>query len=73
MFHTEVKVEGLSAGKGTGYSKKESQQNAARMALNKIKGDAEFRLKIAEAKEANRPLPTETSAEADPHPASLDD
>ena len=53
MFYTEVKVEGISAGKGTGYSKKESQQNAARMALNKIKGDADFRQQIAEVKEAN--------------------
>ena len=73
MFHTEVKVEGLSAGKGTGYSKKESQQNAARMALNKIKGSADFRQQIAEAKEAARTLPAESSPEADPHPSSLDD
>ena len=72
MFHTEVKVEGLSAGKGTGYSKKESQQNAARMALNKIKGDADFRQRIAEAKEANDASET-ISAEADPHPTALDD
>ncbi len=46
MFHTEVRVGGLSAGTGTGYSKKESQQNAARMALKKIKNDKDF---IAEA------------------------
>ena len=71
-LHTEVKVEGLSAGKGTGCSKKESQQNAARMALNKIKGDADFRQRIAEAKEANDASET-ISAEADPHPTALDD
>lgn len=35
MFHTEVRIESLSAGTGTGYSKKESQQNAAQMALKK--------------------------------------
>ena len=35
MFHTEVRIEGISAGTGTGYSKKESQQNAAQMALQK--------------------------------------
>ena len=35
MFHTEVRIEGISAGTGTGYSKKESQQNAAQMALKK--------------------------------------
>ena len=74
MFYTEVKVEGISAGKGTGYSKKESQQNAARMALNKIKGDADFRQQIAEVKEANAQCPQEnaqcsqeeTSSEATP-------
>ena len=64
-FYTEVKVEGISAGKGTGYSKKESQQNAARMALNKIKGDADFRQQIAEVKEANMQCSQEeTSSEA---------
>ena len=41
IFHTEVRIKGLSAGKGRGYSKKESQQNAAQMALKKIK-DAAF-------------------------------
>lgn len=35
MFHTEIRIEGISAGKGTGYSKKESQQNAAQAALKK--------------------------------------
>ena len=39
MFHTEIRIEGISAGKGTGYSKKESQQNAAQAALKKIKND----------------------------------
>ena len=49
MFHTEIRIEGLSAGKGTGYSKKESQQNAAQMALKKIKSDAAFRQEIEAA------------------------
>lgn len=34
-FESEVLVEGISGGKGTGYSKKESQQMAARVALGK--------------------------------------
>lgn len=53
MFHTEVRIESLSAGTGTGYSKKESQQNAAQMALKKIKSDAAFKEAIETAKIQN--------------------
>ena len=51
VFHTEIKVEGISAGKGKGYSKKESQQNAAQMALTKLKNDARFKEEIAASKQ----------------------
>lgn len=60
MFHTEIRIEGLSAGKGTGYSKKESQQNAAQMALKKIKSDNNFKEDIEAAKIQNH---TETALE----------
>lgn len=53
MFHTEVRIESLSAGTGTGYSKKESQQNAAQMALKKIKSDEAFKGAIETAKIQN--------------------
>ena len=53
MFHTEVRIESLSAGTGTGYSKKESQQNAAQMALKKIKSDEAFKEVIETAKIQN--------------------
>lgn len=53
MFHTEVRIEGLSAGTGTGYSQKESQQNAAQMALKKIKSDEAFKEAIETAKIQN--------------------
>lgn len=53
MFHTEVRIEGLSAGTGTGYSKKESQQNATQMALKKIKSDEAFKEAIETAKIQN--------------------
>lgn len=53
MFHTEVRIEGLSAGTGTGYSKKGSQQNAAQMALKKIKSDEAFKEAIETAKIQN--------------------
>ena len=49
VFQTEVRIEGIPAGTGTGYSKKESQQNAAQMALKKIKSP-EFMANIKEAK-----------------------
>ena len=42
VFETEVLVGGIPAGKGKGYSKKESQQLAAHEALNLIKRDAAF-------------------------------
>ena len=53
MFHTEIRIEGISAGKGTGYSKKESQQNAAQAALKKIKNDAAFKEEVEAAKAQN--------------------
>lgn len=61
MFHTEVRIEGVSAGTGTGYSKKESQQNAARQALKKLKNDEAFKEEIEAAKERNHAA--ETAAE----------
>ncbi len=50
-FHTEVHIEGHPVGSGSGYSKKESQQNAAQMALKKIKSSPELLASIREAKE----------------------
>ena len=41
-FETQVMVENIPAGIGSGYSKKESQQEAAHETLNKIKSDAQF-------------------------------
>ena len=87
MFHTEVRIEGISAGTGTGYSKKEAHQNAAQMALKKIK-DAAFKEEVQAAKERNHATETSTEenpmaeaveespqeklAETDSHPTSLD-
>ena len=42
IFETEVFLEGISVSKGKGYSKKESQQNAAHESMNKIKKDSVF-------------------------------
>lgn len=67
MFQTEVQIEGLPAGTGTGYSKKESQQNAAQMALKKLKSDETFKSEIERLKtehqatleNTNKPLTTD--------------
>jgi len=63
MFHTEVLIENLPAGTGTGYSKKESQQNAAQMALKKIKNDGNFKTAIETAKVQNHMIEENTVAE----------
>lgn len=55
MFHTEVRIGGISAGTGAGYSKKESQQNAAQAALKRIKNDAAFKKQMEAANEEKRP------------------
>ena len=63
VFQTEVRIEGLPAGTGTGYSKKESQQNAAQMALKKIKSDEAFKEAIETAKIQNHAAKEDIAAE----------
>lgn len=41
-FYAEVIVENVSCGKGSGYSKKESHQNAAQQAFKKVQSDVNF-------------------------------
>ena len=62
VFQTEVRIEGLPAGTGTGYSKKESQQNAAQMAIKKVK-DQTFMDTVNEAK-SQHSKPTEVETES---------
>ncbi len=57
-FESEVLIEGISGGRGTGYSKKESQQEAAHKAMSKIKKDSAFVEAIFAAK-AKRETPVE--------------
>ena len=66
MFQTEVRIEGLPAGTGTGYSKKESQQNAAQMALKKLKSDEAFKAEIERLKAEHQAAATTID---DPLPA----
>jgi len=63
IFQTAVVIYETQAGMGTGYSKKESQQNAAKMALKRIQNDSEFRVFIFEKKEQEM---QETNAQALP-------
>lgn len=42
-FESEVLAGGISSGKGTGYTKKESEQKAAMEALTRIRTDNEFK------------------------------
>lgn len=51
VFQTEVILLDTSAGIGIGYTKKESQQNAAKMAIKKLRKDKEFQSLISEMKE----------------------
>lgn len=62
VFQTEVRIEGIPAGTGSGYSKKESQQNAAQMAIKKIKGSPELIESIAEAKRQSTEVQQEAEA-----------
>ena len=84
IFQSVALIEGLSAGSGVGYSKKESQQLAAHTALNKIKKDSAFKESIEQAKAENHPapiLPVDTEeemqaaslSEADSHSTTLND
>ena len=46
MFESEVFLNGLLVGSGVGYSKKESQQQASKSALDKVRSDKDFRQKV---------------------------
>lgn len=63
-FSTEVQIEGIPAGNGRGYSKKESQQKAAQMALKVIRNDEAFREQIEAAREQNRSRQAEAERQA---------
>jgi ribonuclease-3 len=63
VFQTEVDIEGVPAGIGTGYSKKESQQNAAEIALAKIE-EEDFLQSVNEAKETRLAALAESEAAA---------
>lgn len=84
IFQTEVLIENIPAGAGSGYSKKESQQNAAQLALKEIKSSRSFVIDIQQAKgrrllagqeeaEEEEAEEEEASTETDSHPEPLND
>ena len=50
VFQTSVTISDTQIGVGIGYSKKESQQSAAKMAIKKLRTDKEFQQFISELK-----------------------
>lgn len=50
-FHSEIVIEGIVCGKGDGYSKKESQQKAAKEALNRLRKEKKNLDTVLKAKE----------------------
>ncbi len=53
-FQAAVLVEGITLGEGKGFSKKESHQNAANMALNKVRNDNALVNKLVDIKRERR-------------------
>lgn len=70
VFTTQVMVESLKAGSGKGYSKKESQQEAARETLQLIKSDPKF-IDAIFAVKAEREQLAEPVQEAQPAVAAV--
>ncbi|MBQ7571389.1 MAG: ribonuclease III [Bacteroidaceae bacterium] len=51
VFNTRIMIGGTLCGTGRGYSKKESQQAAAKQALGRLNSDREFKLALTAPKE----------------------
>ena len=51
IFTTRIMIAGMQCGTGSGYSKKESQQMAAKEALNRLHTDRELKLNLTAPKE----------------------
>lgn len=58
-FHTVIDIEGIRAGEGKGFSKKESHQNAAKDALTRMRRDAAFLDAIFRSKEKRTAMEAE--------------
>lgn len=63
VFQTEVKLGDIQIGIGIGFSKKESHQNASKMAVKKLRTDKEFQEKIKELKRARNAAANNSAVE----------
>ena len=63
-FSFQVVLEGIACGEGNGYSKKESQQEAAKITLQRIRKEANFADGIFEAKKNRLALEEPTGSDA---------
>lgn len=54
VFHSQVFIEGISCGIGDGYSKKESDQNAAKQALKNVKCNTQLFVNLTNASKMRR-------------------
>lgn len=63
VFQTQILINGICAGKGTGYSKKESQQNAAKKALKNVNKDRTTFLKKDETNESEEDAVSDFSSD----------
>lgn len=71
-FHTTVVIEGIPAGEGKGFSKKESHQAAAKDALTQMRRDADFLDAMFRAKEKRTAMGAEEFF-ALPHISEIDE
>lgn len=80
VFQTQTMINRFPGGIGIGYSKKESQQNAAQMALKRLESDKEFLNAVLSAenrKDEQRPVveppPPTTAKEIEPDERDMTD
>ena len=72
IFCTEVHIEGVSSGIGKGYTKKESQQNAAHTALRRIKNEKFFKSLLLIQQQHQQELSTTENVTDSPEPVDTE-
>ena len=75
VFNSQVLLEGIVCGEGSGYSKKESHQAAAKVAYKRIRHDKQLAEQVFQAKEKreNPPLPPVQMSATEPSNVGLNE